>query len=248
MSELAHGVREALARLATADPTFRRFGASHHRYQLMPPIAGGALGLPDDLERFATEIASGGAGPYYGWLPIERALAAPLSSPTGEDRWTTSVPVVHLGCGYAAVVPLDGDARGEVWCDARGIGIVRPIAESFTSFYLEWIERLAHNAWPAAFAPPGACPLPAALSGYLASVERRVGAEPGALDDAALRDALAALPAGGIQIAAQAAGLFDVGDRVDPCITCARLVESLADDHGLARDVVAPGVPPRPQR
>ena len=39
----------------------------------------------------------------------------------------------------------------------------------------------------------------------------------------------------------------DADDRVDPCIACARLLDNLADD-GLGRDVVAPGLPPRPLR
>jgi hypothetical protein len=67
------------------------------------------------------------------------------------------------------------------------------------------------------------------------------------LAGAALRDALSRLGPGAIEIAAEASPWFDDGDRVDPCIACARLIENLAGD-GLRRDVVAPGALPRPQR
>nr|MBA3538114.1 hypothetical protein [Deltaproteobacteria bacterium] len=59
---------------------------------------------------------------------------------------------------------------------------------------------------------------------------------------------LSHLGEGAIELAAEsAAPLFDPGDRVDPCLTCARLVEQFAAD-GLTRQVIAPGIPPLPMR
>jgi len=145
------------------------------------------------------------------------------------------------------VVALDGSARGEVWIDARAIGVVRPIQPGVTALYLDWIDRLAHARWPEPHVPAGACALAAALSGYLARCEAEAGAPAGTLAGAALRDALSRLAPGAIEIAAEASPWFDDGDRVDPCIACARLIEDLAGD-GLRRDVVAPGAPPRPLR
>jgi hypothetical protein len=170
-------------------------------------------------------------------------VTAPADAP-----WTRGLPLAHLGCGYAAVVALDGEARGEVWIDARAIGVVAPIYTSFTALYLDWIDRLAHARWPEPHVPPGACALAAALSGYLAHCEAEAGVVPGTLAGDALASALSRLGPGAVEVAAESqVGWFDERDRVDPCIACARLVDNLADS-GLRRDVIAPGLPPRPLR
>lgn len=253
MTEPAADVREALAALAARDPARRAFGAAHHRYELAPPLTADEVGaveralgaaLPDELRAFALEVGGGGAGPCYGWISPVRAAARAVEAPAPEVPWRRALAVAHLGCAYAAVVPLDGAARGEVWIDARAIGRIAPMHPSFTAFYADWIDRLARAAWPESFVPPGACALPAALGGYFDVCERRLGLAPGSLAGEALREALAALGPGAIAIAADGApALFDDGDRVDPCIACARLLESLAAD-GLGDDVVSPGVPP----
>jgi hypothetical protein len=236
VSELWATAREAVRALAGTDPGLRRFGAAGHRYALAPPLGAAAIAevearigeLPDELRGYASELAAGGAGPGYG-----------------------IVPLAHLGCGYAAVVALDGQARGEVWIDARAIGVARPIHSGMTALYLDWIDRLAHARWPEPHVPAGACALAAALSGYLARCEAEQGLAAGALAGPALREALERLGPGAIEIAAEASAggcdWFDDGDRVDPCIACARLIANLAGD-GLRRDVVAPGALPRPLR
>jgi hypothetical protein len=256
VSELWATLREAVAALAAADPAQRRFGAAQHRYQLAPPLADAELtaledrlgvALPDDLRSFAAEVGAGGAGPGYGVVPIDRAAAYLVTAPA-DAPWTRGLPLAHLGCGYAAVVTLDGDARGEVWIDARAIGVLAPIQGSFTAFYLDWVDRLAHARWPEAHVPPGACALAAALSGYLAHCEAEAGVTPGTLAGEALVSALARLGPGAIELAPDSrVAWFDERDRVDPCIACARLVDNLAGD-GLRRDAVAPGLPPRPLR
>ena len=249
-------MREAVGALAAADPGLRRFGASHHRYALSPPLATAELAalearidakLPDDLRDFAALVGAGGAGPGYGVVPLDRAAAYVVPAPAGAP-WTRALPMAHLGCGYSAIAVLDGSARGEVWIDARTIGVTRPIHPSFTALYLDWIDRLAHARWPQAHVPPGACTLAVALSGYLAHCEAERGLAADTLAGDALRDALSRLGPGAIEVAAGSAiGWFDEGDRVDPCIACARLLDNLAAD-GLRRDAVAPGVPPRPLR
>ena len=255
MSELLATVREAVRALAVADPELRRFGAGRHRYELQPPLAVSELDalerrlgpLPDDLRAFAAEVGAGGAGPGYGVVPIDRAAAYVVAAPAGAP-WTRGLPILHLGCGYAAVAVLDGTARGEIWIDARAIGRTGPTHPSFTALYLDWIDRLAHARWPEAHVPPGACALAAALSGYLGHCESERGLPAGTLAGEALREALSRLGAGAIEVAAESSvAWFDDGDRVDPCIACARLIDNLAAE-GLRRDVVAPGLPPRPLR
>jgi hypothetical protein len=263
-SDLHGTVREAVRALADADPGLRRFGAARHRYALRPPLSPAELdaiehrlgaALPEDLRSFAAEVGAGGAGPGYGVVAIDAAasyaVGAPASASAGAPAgapWTRALPLVHLGCGYAAIAPLDGDARGQVWIDARVIGVLRPIHGSFTAMYLDWIDRLAHARWPEPHVPPGACALAAALSGYLAHCEKARGLPAGTLAGEPLREALSRLGPGAIEVAAESSvAWFDDGDRVDPCIACARLIDNLADD-GLRRDVVAPGLPPRPER
>lgn len=256
MSELFATLREAVRALAAADPGLRRFGAAHHCYALAPALAAAELtalelrlgaALPDDLRGFAAEVGAGGAGPGYGIVPLDRAVDYVVAAPPGAP-WARGLPLAHLGCGYTAVAVLDGSARGEVWIDARAIGVTRAISPSFTAFYLDWIDRLAHARWPDPHVPPGACPLAAALSGYLAHCEAERGVAAGTLAGEPLRDALSRLGPGAIEVAAESAvAWFDDDDRVDPCIACAVLIDNLAAD-GLGRDVVAPGVPPRPLR
>lgn len=249
MSELASTVRETLARLADGDRALRRFGARAHRYELAAPSdAAPALALPDDVRAFVAGVGSGGAGPGYGWIPLARAAAAIVEAPAGFAVWARALPLAHVGCGYVAVLPLDGAHRGEVWIDARALGHIAPIAPTFSAWYLAWLDDLARGALPPANVPPGRCALALALSGYLAAVEQRLGCPAGELAGAALRDALSALGPGAIAIAAEAApSIYVPGEPVDPCVACARLVEELAAD-GLARDVVAPGLPPLPCR
>ena len=255
MSELWATAREAVRALAAVDPALRRFGASHHRYQLVPPLSAPALAalerrlgvpLPDDVRDFASGLAAGGAGPGHGIVPVDLAAQTPIAAPAGAP-WTRGLPLAHLGCGYTAVAVLDGTARGEIWVDARAIGVLRPIHPGLTAFYLDWIDRLAHARWPEPCVPPGTCALAAALSGYLARCEAEHAAAAGTLSGTALHDALSRLGPGAIEIAAESSPWFDDGDRVDPCLACARLIENLASD-GLRSDVVAPGTLPRPLR
>jgi hypothetical protein len=254
VSELLPTLRDAVRALADADPGLRRFGATHHRYQLAPPLTADQLAavegrlatpLPDDVRAFVREVAAGGAGPYHGVVPLDRTAA--ITAPPGA-AWSRGLPICHLGCGYLAVLALDGAARGEVWIDARALAIAAPIAASFTAFVVDWIDRVAHARWPLPHVPPGVCPLAAALSGYLAHAEAARGLAAGTIAGADLRDALSRLGPGAIEIAATAAlPWFGDGERVDPCVACAQLVDSLAD-AGLARDVVAAGLPPHPLR
>ncbi len=268
MSELVEGLRDAIRALAAADPKYRRFGAARHRYELLPPVASKhELGmgvrvrdLPEDYREYVTSLSVGGVGPYYGLVPIDRNTTIAL--PTVRSRTVPSVligtrpgeapvralPISHLGCGYAALLLLDGPSRGHVEIDARALDIVTPIFPSFTAFMLDWIDRLANNRWLDGFVPPGECAITSALTGYLGVVEQQLGIERGTLDGDALRDALAQLGPGAIDVRAdRLLALFDEGDRLDPCATCARVLQGL-QENGLRPDVVKPGDTPRPLR
>jgi hypothetical protein len=254
VSELASTVRETLSRLAASDRPLRRFGARAHRYELAAPTPFApveqalATELPEDLRTFLADVGSGGAGPGYGWIPVERAVTALVEAPRGTTAWTRALPLAHVGCGYVTVLPLDGKARGEVWIDARAIDLVTSIEPTFSAWYIAWLDDLARGALPPAFVPPGRCALAAALSGYLGACEQRLGVPAGELVGEQLREALGALGPGAIVIAAESStAMFAPGDHVDPCLACAKLIDGLAAE-GLTRDVVAPGLAPLPMR
>lgn len=247
MSELLSRVREILAALSASDPTCKRFGAAQHRYELLPPIDAAPIeGLAEDYVDYVTRLSAGGVGPYYGLLPVDRAAKHLVAAPAGLT-WKKALPLAHLGCGYAAVMPLDGTASGQIWIDARQLGLVAPIRASFTAFYLDWIDRVANSQWLEAFVPTGACAITSALSGYLGVKEQELGLAAGTLDGDALRSVLADLGPGAIEASVDQSVLFNSGDLVDPCVACARTIQGLAD-QGLRPDVVAPGVPPLPAR
>jgi hypothetical protein len=249
VSELTSRLREILAALAASDAQLKRFGAAQHRYELKPPIdiepIEAELGeLPEDYRDHVSRFSAGGVGPYYGLIPVDVAARHVVAAPAGVTSWTRALPLSHLGCGYAALLALDGPARGQVWIDARAIGKVALIRPSFTAFFLDWIDRLAHAQWLEAFVPVGACALTAAITGYLGVCEQQLGIPSGTIAGEQLREALSALPRHAIAIAAEEGSpLFKPGEQVDPCVSCARSIEGLARD-GLAPDVVAPGVRP----
>jgi hypothetical protein len=257
VSELHTRMREILAALAASDPSCKRFGAARHQYERLPPLTdielsqfeerlGGHLpaACADYLDH-VTRFSAGGVGPYYGLLPAQRA-AAYVQKRTRPPQLARALPIAHLGCGYFAMMPIDGPAAGQIWLDAVPIDLQQLIAPSFTAFYLDWIDRVANNQWLDGHVPIGHCALQAALTGYLHVCEEGLGLAPGQLAGAQLRDALGGLSSGSIQIAAEGP-LFHEGDTVDPCIHCARMLVNLVED-GLAPDVVAPGVPPLPAR
>ncbi len=255
MSELHTRLREILAALSASDPRCKRFGAAQHRYDLLPPLTGVELThfeervggtLPaacDDYVEYVTRFSAGGVGPYYGLLPAQRAAAHVQAPSRSLGR---RLPLAHLGCGYFAVMPIEGPAAGQIWFDFVPLGTQQLFKPSFTAFVLDWIDRLATNQWLDAGVQPGQCALQAALTGYLHLQEESLGLASGALAGAQLRDALADLGPGAIKIAAEGP-LFHDGDTVDPCILCARMLANLAED-GLSPDVVVPGVPPLPAR
>lgn len=242
--------------LARSDPNLKRFGASVHRYALFPPILGSELAaierqlgasLPDDYREHVLEIAAGGVGPYYGLLPVQRAAAFVVDAPPKLASWRRALPIAHVGCGYFAVIALDGVNAGEIWLDARQADFVEPMWPTFAGFIVDWLDRLEHNRWLDGYVPLGRCSLQNALTAYLRMIEDQEGIPEGTIAGEALRSALSALGPGSIVIAAEAGRLFQDRDNVDPCIRCARILENLSAD-GLAAGVVAPGMLPLPAR
>jgi hypothetical protein len=270
MSDYHQALREALAHLASHDPQLRRLGARHHGYRWGAPLGDARVdaierelgrALPDDYGAFVREVGDGGAGPYLGLMPLDHpvqlaiARGAPpaftpgATEPAGRALYTGVIGLAHLGCGYVAVMPLDGPARGQVWLDARGSGDgLVAMYPSFHAMLNDWIAALATARWPRGWITPGRCALPSALTSYLGAVEQRLGVAPGALDGDALREALADIPDDGITIAETGdTPFFDAGDVVDPCVVCEQTIENLVP-RGLRRTQITQGVMPHPCR
>ncbi|MCE9579790.1 MAG: SMI1/KNR4 family protein [Deltaproteobacteria bacterium] len=80
-------LRAAIAELAARDPEAQRFGARHHRYRAGRPITEARIAaieaeanvrLPDDYRQHLLALGDGGAGPYYGLLPLDHPIQRAL--------------------------------------------------------------------------------------------------------------------------------------------------------------------------
>lgn len=78
-------IKEKIDVLKKLDSNFTIFGASSHKYELLPTLslkeienfeAQYEIQLPIDYKAFVSQIGNGGAGPFYGILPLKRKLEA----------------------------------------------------------------------------------------------------------------------------------------------------------------------------
>jgi HEAT repeat protein len=121
------------------------FGSRSHQFVLNPPLAEAAVArfeaehgvpLPAGYRAFVTRLGDGGAGPYYGLLPLEQGAAAgggilsrpsPLSpampGSTEEnlitERWPEqltdgAITLVEQGCAHSSMLIVTGAHRGTV--------------------------------------------------------------------------------------------------------------------------------------
>jgi len=116
--------------------------------------------LPSDYRQFLLEAGNGGAGPYYGLLPLSGAfvygnLAKPFAL-TGEwDQSDCQEPedeipetyrdgclaISEHGCGYWSFLVVTGPERGMVWDDFTCVGTgIRPTGKSFSAWYRGWLK------------------------------------------------------------------------------------------------------------
>lgn len=73
-------IQAKLEKLRALDPNFNIFGSAKHRYELGEPLSEKSFRsleekyncvFPEDYKIFITQLGNGGAGPYYGFFPIE---------------------------------------------------------------------------------------------------------------------------------------------------------------------------------
>jgi hypothetical protein len=253
----------SLRGLAAADAQREVFGARGHGYAFAPPIDAATLAaiegrgivLPPGYRELVTQAFSSGVGPGFGLLPPHTppqlaSLRGPFphvsawKPPQGQeaagDRLVAgTLPLAHLGCGYFALLVVDGPAYGQVWADLRsaGEGLV-PTHPSFVDWFFDWLDGALTRRLPAMPLKAGLCALPSALSSYLQSLEQQRGKV-----DA--RAAVGELPDGAIQTRSDGTDrYFDEGDAIDVCPLC----EGLRRNLGMRPSILVPGVPPKAAR
>jgi HEAT repeat protein len=155
------------------------FGSDAHQFRLKTPIAEGEIAafeqthrirLPEDYRAFLRWAGNGGAGPYYGILPLSRwndaaledvpdylARPSPLrpQMPVGVEweealncRWEEllqgTLALVEQGCAYYALLVVTGDYRGRVVYVNLDRGGVPYFVHNvdFLSWYERWLDEL----------------------------------------------------------------------------------------------------------
>jgi hypothetical protein len=133
-------------RLRSLDRRRVVFGATHHAYRFNEPIQvteverferTHGVSLPVPYRRFIAELGNGGAGPYYGIMPLELdapQLLEPFPytepfTPNQEDEDLSlesdipgTISIAEYGCGIYILLVVRGFAAGQVWVDARFSG------------------------------------------------------------------------------------------------------------------------------
>jgi hypothetical protein len=149
-SDAAEQVGEAIGRdwrqaWRSSQPGLECFGSHSHRFVLRPPLPEAAATrfeeehgvlLPEGYRAFLTRLGNGGAGPYYGLLPLERCAASggrTLSRPS--PLWPRmpcdaaadalagygpgsladgAITLIEQGCAYSSLLIVTGPHRGAV--------------------------------------------------------------------------------------------------------------------------------------
>lgn len=163
--------KEKLSRLKETDKDFRVFGAESHRYELFAPLSESRivefekeqnLKLPEDYRLFLTQIGNGGAGPFYGIIPLEKSFAS--CTPNESFRWSVEkdvefvedsdfdewhdhrrgvLEICEQGCGTFNFLVVNGQSYGTIWTDIWDKLI--PDKIGFFEFYQNWLDRNLGN-------------------------------------------------------------------------------------------------------
>ncbi len=165
-------LKSFLIQLQDEDPDFRVFGASEHRYQLHPPLPEATIRLfetqygitlPDEYRHFLSVIGNGGAGPYYGILPLaattefcDPSRPFPFKGKTrprrqAVERWATNqepgvLAIAERGCMLYCYLVVNGANHGTVW---NGLDALHLAGASFTTWYMGWIAQMKTYGLPA---------------------------------------------------------------------------------------------------
>jgi len=130
-----------LNQLQQEDVHFGVFGSEEHRYQIRPTLSIRAIQafehqhkitLPEDYRYFLHHIGNGGAGPYYGVLPLRATVEfcdpsrpfpfPPVGPPSkravnnwARDKESGVIAIAHQGCFLYSYLVVKGPSYGTVW-------------------------------------------------------------------------------------------------------------------------------------
>ena len=208
-------IRRKLATVPQADGRSRSFGEEKHGYRLRPPLGESQVAdfedrhgirLPEGFRLFLLNLGDGGAGPYYGLLPLERALDVAdeptsdfLSRPsplvpgmprdegwmdalgcTAEDCYRGAIALVEQGCSYYTLLIVSGPARGRVVnVDLEHQPPYFPEDLDFMSWYERWLDEMALGyelSWFGFKLPGDEADLLAIVTAKAEPADRRAGA------------------------------------------------------------------------
>jgi hypothetical protein len=171
-------IKVKLTLLRGRDPHFKIFGANVHRYRMSAPLseqevcafeAQYDVTLPAGYRDFLLHVGNGGAGPYYGVLPLGYHKAAlpllhqpfPHSVDWNEDHLADddyltdeltggAMRICNTGDGGYELLVVTGTLRGSIWADGRyaNQGLL-PLPHSqdpsrsmdFLDWYRDWLDR-----------------------------------------------------------------------------------------------------------
>ncbi|NWF68096.1 MAG: SMI1/KNR4 family protein [Chloroflexi bacterium] len=171
-------IKVKLALLRGRDPQYRLFGANVHRYRLSQTLSVAQVAafeqewqvrLPEGYRDFLLQVGGGGAGPYYGVLPLgyHKAALSLLREPfphggdwneehLSDDEYLDdsltrgAMRICNTGSGGYELLVVTGAARGTIWADGRyaNQGLLalphshNPLRRmDFLDWYLDWLER-----------------------------------------------------------------------------------------------------------
>jgi hypothetical protein len=151
------------------------FGAGRHGYRFNACLSlqqveafesSHGIVLPTPYRRFLTELGNGGAGPYYGILPLELNLPElhqpfPFKEPylveeeddedSNMEVWEGEIPgsitIAEYGCGTYFLLIVQGELAGEIWVDARDETGIFPVSNhsnlpiTFDAWWLRMMQR-----------------------------------------------------------------------------------------------------------
>jgi hypothetical protein len=164
-----------LQRLRELDARFTLFGSNIHRYRLGAPLTEAQVHafetaynvtLPPEYRTFLLQVGNGGAGPYYGLLPLGQdqealpLLAAPFPHTQewndfllhNDDYFAANITqgamrICNSGEGGYELLIVSGPLSGTIWADGRYVeqGLL-PLAGqtgqnmNFWTWYNDWID------------------------------------------------------------------------------------------------------------
>lgn len=176
LNDRLKGIGEKLERLRTEgwQKHQHQFRVEAHRFLMGPRLTESnvsafeqkrGIRIPNDYRAFLLHVGEGGAGPYYGLLPLKRwadlaekqegSLAVPsplVPGPSYADDWDQALgiaddpyrgilPISEQGCGGYCALVVSGEARGRVVY----VGDGPPYFvwdRSFVDWYERWLDEL----------------------------------------------------------------------------------------------------------